>query len=81
MTKYQNLPIPVARVQIRKLLRNYLQEGPEGSFREVAEGTYIGSLVVSNLATIEVDSSTTDVDSTSLQIELEASRKLPSGVS
>ena len=52
-----------------KLLGKYLQEGPEGSFREVAEGTYIVCLVVGNLATIEVDSSTIDVDSTSLQLE------------
>ena len=88
-----------------RLLGNYLQEGPEGSFQEVAkyqnvqipvakdqvkgsfsettfrralkvvsgkwqrQGTYHVSLVVNNLATIEVDSSTSDVDSTSLQLE------------
>ena len=33
------------------------------------EGTYIVSCIVGNLASIEVDSSTMDADSTSLQIE------------
>ena len=36
---------------------------------QCARGTYSESLVVINLATIEVDSSTTDVGSTSLQLE------------
>ena len=54
---------------MRKLLRNYLQQGPEGSFLEVAEGTYAESLIVGNLASIKVDSSRIDVDSTSLKLE------------
>ena len=33
------------------------------------EGTYRGSFIVGNLASIEVDSSAADVDSTSLQVE------------
>ena len=36
MAKYQNVQIPVAKDQVRKLLGNYFQEGPEGSFQEMA---------------------------------------------
>ena len=64
---------------MRKLLRNYLQQVPEGSFREVAEGSYVFNLVVCNLAADEGGGATIDIDSSSLYVHMEASWKLPSG--